>query len=147
MNERRIQRLEAQIQARVAEILMRELQDPKLGMVTVSRVELDREFTKCVVYWSVLGDQKKRAATRGALNRARGFVQREVGASLSTRTVPHLEFAFDESIEGAVKMQSTLEELRREREERTGEPQPPLPPADAAPRRNASKKAPPEPKG
>lgn len=125
MNERRIQRLEAQIQARVAEILMRELRDPKLGMVTVSRVELDREFTKCTVYWSTLGDAKKRAATRGALNRARGFVQREVGASLTTRTVPHLEFVFDESIEGAAKMQSTLADLRREREERTGEKEPP----------------------
>lgn len=130
MNERRIQRLEAQIQARVAEILMRELHDPKLGMVTVSRVELDREFTKCTVYWSTLGDGKKRAATRGALNRARGFVQREVGASLTTRTVPHLEFVFDESIEGAAKMQSTLADLRREREERTGEKEPPAAPPD-----------------
>lgn len=134
MNERRLHRLEAQIQHRIAEILLRDLQDPKLGMVTISRVELDSEFTKCTVYWSVLGDQKKRAQTRGALARARGFVQREVGASLSTRTVPHLEFVFDESIAGAVKMQETLSELRRERQERTGVEEPPIV-AEPAPRK------------
>jgi ribosome-binding factor A len=126
MNERRIQRLESQIQHRVAEILMRELQDPKLGMVTVCRVELDSEFTQCKVYWSVFGTDKQKAQTRGALSRARGFVQREVGASLSTRTVPHLEFVFDESIAGAVKMQDTLSELRKEREDRTGVAEPPI---------------------
>ena len=126
MNERRIQRLESQIQHRVAEILMRELQDPKLGMVTVCRVELDSEFTQCKVYWSVFGTDKQKAQTRGALSRARGFVQREVGASLSTRTVPHLEFVFDESIAGAVKIQDTLSELRKEREDRTGVAEPPI---------------------
>jgi ribosome-binding factor A len=126
MNERRIQRLESQIQHRVAEILMRELQDPKLGMVTVCRVELDSEFTQCKVYWSVFGTDKQKAQTRGALSRARGFVQREVGASLSTRTVPHLEFVFDESIAGAVKMQDTLSDLRKEREDRTGVAEPPI---------------------
>jgi len=126
MNERRIQRLESQIQHRVAEILMRELQDPKLGMVTVCRVELDSEFTQCKVYWSVFGTDKQKAQTRGALSRARGFVQREVGASLSTRTVPHLEFVIDESNSGAVKMQDTLSDLRKEREDRTGVAEPPI---------------------
>ena len=126
MNERRIQRLEAQIQQRVAEILMRELQDPKLGMVTITRVELDSEFTQCRVYWSIFGTDKQWAQTRGALQRARGFVQREVGASLTTRSVPHLDFVFDESITGAVKMQDTLSELRKEREDRTGVAEPPM---------------------
>ncbi len=134
MNERRLHRLEGQIQQRIAEILLRDLQDPKLGMVTISRVELDSEFTQCRVYWSVLGDPKKRAQTRGALGRARGFIQRAVGASLSTRTVPHIEFVFDESIAGAVKMQGTLTELRRERQVRTGVEEPPIE-AEPAPRK------------
>ena len=74
----------------------------------------------------MFGTDKQKAQTRGALSRARGFVQREVGASLSTRTVPHLEFVFDESIAGAVKMQDTLSELRKEREDRTGVAEPPI---------------------
>lgn len=127
MNERRLHRLESQIRARLAEILLRELQDPKIGMVTIARVELDREFTRCKVFWSVLGDGIARAHSDRALQRARGFVQREVGHSLRTRTVPHLEFVYDESIAGAAKMQQTLQDLRQERQARTGQAEPPIP--------------------
>ncbi len=143
MNERRLHRLEAQIQARVAEILLRELNDPKIGMVTIARVELDSEFTHCKVFWSVLGDTIQRAHTDRALKRARGFIQREVGKTLHTRTVPHLAFQFDESIAGAVKMQQTLADLRREREDRTGEVAPgPMPDAvDPAARPSAANDA------
>lgn len=120
MNERRIQRLQEQIKARVAEILLREIADPEIGLVTISRVEVDREFTTCKVFWSVLGDQTKKAHTERALRRARGYVQREVGTTLHTRTVPRLDWVFDESIAGAVRMQELLGELRQERESRSG---------------------------
>jgi ribosome-binding factor A len=116
MNDRRIARLQEQIKARIAEILLRELQDPKLGLVTVTRVVLDREFTQCKCYWSVIGDAQQRQRSHGALQRARGFVQREVGKDLHTRTVPRLEFVFDESIAGAIKMQTLLDSVRSERE-------------------------------
>lgn len=118
MNERRIKRLQEQIKARVAEVLLRDLADPELGIVTITRVELDREFTVCRVFWSVIGDQVARAHTERALRRARGFVQREVGATLHTRTVPRLEFRFDAGIAGAIRIQQVLEELREEREAR-----------------------------
>jgi ribosome-binding factor A len=134
VNDRRLQRLQEQIKARIAEVLQRELQDPKLGLVTVSRVELDREFTQCTVHWSVLGGDKEQRRTQGALQRARSFVQRAVGETLHTRTVPRLLFVFDPSIVGAVRMQGLLGELQRERQARTGEapaaegPPPELPP-------------------
>jgi len=145
MNERRLHRLQAQIQARIAELLLRELQDPKLGMITISRVELDKEFTQAKVYWSVLGEQYQRAHTDRALQRARGFVQREVGKTLKTRTVPHLEFVFDESIAGAVKLRQTLADLRKEREQRTGEKEPPPPLEPPPPERQPPEQQPPEP--
>jgi ribosome-binding factor A len=131
VNDRRLQRLQEQIKARIAEILLRDLQDPKLGLVTVSRVELDREFTQCTVYWSALGGDRERRRTQAALHRARSFVQRAVGETLHTRTVPRLLFEFDPSIAGAIKMQGLLGELQRERQARTGEAQAPEgPPPD-----------------
>lgn len=116
MKERRLARLQAQIQHRIAEVLLRDLQDPKLGLVTVTRVELDKEFTICRCFWSVLGDHKQRQRSEHALQRARGYVQREVGAVLATRTVPHLEFVHDERIEGAIKMQQLIADVKQERE-------------------------------
>ncbi|MBL8751567.1 MAG: 30S ribosome-binding factor RbfA [Planctomycetes bacterium] len=125
MNDRRIARLQEQIKQRLAEILQRDLGDPDLGFVTITRVELDSEFTQCRAFWSVLGDSRQRARSEGVLRRARGLCQRAVGKSLHTRTVPHLEFVFDEGIAGAIRVNTLLQELKEERENR------PTPPPDA----------------
>ncbi|MEO6594466.1 MAG: 30S ribosome-binding factor RbfA [Planctomycetota bacterium] len=121
MNERRIARLQEQIKQRLAEVLQREINDPKLGLVTVTRVELDSEFTTCKAYWSVVAptkaaEAKARMDSESVLRRASGFCQREVGKALRTRTIPHLEFLFDEGIAGAIRVNQLLEDLRHERE-------------------------------
>lgn len=118
MNERRVHRLENQIKARVAEVLQREIADPKLGFVTVSRVELDRELTVCKVFWSCLGGGKDRDQSQRALQRANGFVRHQIAQVLHTRTVPMVRFVFDESIEGAIRVNALLAELRADRERR-----------------------------
>jgi ribosome-binding factor A len=131
MNERRIARLQEQIKQRLATVLQREIADPKLGLVTVTRIELDAEFTLCKAYWSVLaptsvGEHKARRDSEEVLSRARGFCQREVGKALNTRTVPHLEFVFDEGIAGAIRVNTLLKDLR----EASNQGGTPTPPAD-----------------
>jgi len=121
MNERRLARLSQQIKQRLAEVLQRELSDPKLGLVTITRIELDTEFTSCKAYWSVLSgsdqEDKARRESAGVLNRARGFCQREMARVLHTRSVPHLEFVFDGGIGGAIRMQELIRELNTPDEE------------------------------
>jgi len=121
MNERRIARLQEQIKQRLAEVLQREIADPKLGMVTITRVELDSEFTQCKAYWSAIGDDTQRHKSAGVLRRARGLCQRAMADAISTRTVPHLEFVHDSGIGNAIKMNELLAELREEREQRERE--------------------------
>lgn len=118
MNERRIARIEQQIKERLANILIHEISDPRMGFVTISRAEVDKEMHRCIVFWSVLGDDKTRKLTEDALRNATGFMRREVAAVLNTRTVPKLEFRHDESVEGARKMRDLLDGLREEREAR-----------------------------
>ena len=133
MNERRVHRLENQIKARVAEVLQQEIADPRLGFVTVSGVELDREIKHCKVFWSVLGNDKDRVQSQRALDRATGFVRRQIAQILHTRTVPALRFLFDESIEGALRVNDLLTELRAERELRENlDPAPEDGPAEAS---------------
>ena len=121
MNERRIKRLQEVIKARVAEVVSFELSDPRRGLITITKVELDREVTHCKVYWSILGDEKERNLNAKMLAHATAFVQREVAAVLHTRTVPKVHFVFDESIEGSIRVQGIIDKLRREREARAGE--------------------------
>jgi ribosome-binding factor A len=121
MNERRLARLQQQIKHRLAELLQRELADPKLGMVTITRVELDGEFTQCLAYWSVIGDEAQRQRSAGVLARARGRCQRAMASAISTRTVPHLEFVHDAGIAEAIRINKLMAELRAEREARERE--------------------------
>lgn len=132
MNERRIARLQEQIKQRLAEVLQREIADPRLGLVTITRIELDAEFTICKAYWSVIaptatGEQKARRDSQEVLDRARGFVQREVGKALHTRTIPHLEFVHDEGIAGAIRVNTLLKDLAAEQAKK------PPPPAEPGP--------------
>ncbi|MCA8955597.1 MAG: 30S ribosome-binding factor RbfA [Planctomycetes bacterium] len=124
MNERRIARIEQQIKERIATLLVHEINDPRLGFVTVSRVEVDRELTRALVYWTSLGDETARRLSDTALHHAGGFLRKEVAAILHTRTVPRLEFRYDESVAGALRMQGILDDLRREREDREGSDDP-----------------------
>ena len=132
MNDRRLARLAAQIKQRLATVLQRDIADPKLGMVTISRVELDKEFTQCKAYWSVIAANGKEDAARRAseevLERATGFCQREIGAVLHTRSVPQLRFVFDEGVSGAARMQELLRELNPDDTDDNG-PDPSAPPA------------------
>ena len=136
MNERRLARLKQQIKQRLAEVLHRDLADPKLGMVTITRVELDTEFSHCKAYWSVLAgsDQEEKAKRDSAavLGRARGFCQREMARVLHTRSVPHLEFLFDEGIGAAIRMNKLLHELNpQDKNADEGAPAADAPAADA----------------
>lgn len=125
MNERRIARIQELIKERVAEVVQQELSDPKAGMITITRVAVDRELALCRIYWSVLGDERVRRTNERILERARGFVRRQIAAVLTTRTVPQVAFVHDESIEGAIRMNALLRELREERERREDDAEPP----------------------
>ena len=117
MNERRIARLQQQIKARVAQVISRDMADPRRGLITITKVKLDREMINCKVYWSVLGDEKVRRKNERMLNHAAKFIQHEVAGILTTRTTPRVQFEFDKSIAGALRVEGILRELREARGE------------------------------
>ena len=123
MKERRIERLQEQIKQRIAEVVAHEMADPRIGLVTITRVKLDRELAVCKVYWSIFGDMKTRRLNEEALQHGRKFIQHEVAEILHTRTVPQVRFLYDGSVEGAARMQTLLDELRIERERAEAAPE------------------------
>jgi len=115
----RIERLQKQIRQKIASVLCRDLADPRIGLVTIIRVDLASDLTLAKVYWSSLEEGGGRRRIEQLLNDARGFIQREVAAILKTRTTPHLEFIFDPSIEGADRVARLIRDARREDDSRS----------------------------
>ena len=104
------ERIQQVIKFKVSQVIQRDLADPRIGLITITRIKLSRDISACTVFYSVLGDDGARSKCAHALEDGRGFIQRAVAKALRTRTTPHLEFEFDQSIEGSVRISELLRE-------------------------------------
>lgn len=100
-----------QIRAEVGQLLARELQDPGLGFVTVTRVHVTPDLQIARIYYTVMGDERTRRRTEQALRRALPFIRRRVGARLRLRRVPEIEFMFDKSVEQQEQLERVIQEI------------------------------------
>jgi ribosome-binding factor A len=117
-DKRRLERLENQILQTVGPLISHGLADPRLELVTVTRIRLAPDLSVARVNWSSMGDPKERSKAGHALEHARGHLQSAVARSMRTRTTPRLEFHYDESIEKAARVNEILNDIARERVER-----------------------------
>jgi ribosome-binding factor A len=110
---RRRARIEDQIQRELAEIIRLELRDPRIGLVTLTGVELSRDQSHAKVFFTVLGGESSSGEALEGLQRAAGFVRTNLAHRLSTRSVPELHFSYDESIERGARLSRLIDEAVR----------------------------------
>jgi ribosome-binding factor A len=111
MQGKRLDRVNQLIKEEVSTLLQRELKDPRLGFVTVTRVDTAQDLSRAKVYVSVLGDEAQWAASLAALDSARGFVRAWLRRHLDLRVTPELDFRADHSMEHAARIQALLRDL------------------------------------
>jgi len=104
-------RVADQVRAEIAQLLAREVHDPGVGFVTVTRVQVTPDLQQARVFFTTLGDDKARRSSARALERAAPFLRRQIGARLRLRRVPALIFVYDESIAGQDRIERLLNEL------------------------------------
>jgi|SRR5262245_42271997 len=104
-----------QLRAEIADLLSREVHDPGIGFLTITRVEVTPDIQQARVYYTTLGDERARKDSRRALARAAPFLRRQIGRRLRLRRVPELEFFFDESVEQGDRIERILQEISAER--------------------------------
>ncbi len=110
----RQKRVAERLRAELSELLQREMKDPRLGMVTVTRVTIDRELMQADVYVSTLGDDSRRQEMLAALRSAAGFLRREVGHRVQLRTTPTLVFHWDPGLENLENVSRLLDQLKQD---------------------------------
>jgi ribosome-binding factor A len=106
----RMRRVNESVREVVAEGV-RGLKDPRIGMVTVTGVEVTRDLAEARVYVSVLGGESTRRATLRGLDSAKGVLQARINRELSLRRTPQLTFHYDETVERGVRMTKLIDEL------------------------------------
>jgi ribosome-binding factor A len=108
---RRNERLSGEIREDVARIVG-QLKDPRIGFVTVTRVELTPDLRTAHVHVGILGGGPDREKTLHGLRQASGFVRRELGRRLHVRHTPEITFHYDEGLDATERVAQLLEEVR-----------------------------------
>jgi ribosome-binding factor A len=106
----RMRRVNETVRAVVAEAVG-ELQDPRIGLVTITSVSVSPDLREATVYVSVLGNEKKRLATLAGLASAHAVLQARIARELRMKRTPHLTFEYDPSVERGVRMTRLIDEV------------------------------------
>jgi ribosome-binding factor A len=115
-------RVGEQIRQAISEMLLRDVRDPGIGFVTLSRVKVSPDLQLVRVYYTQIGDAKAKKDTVKALERATPFMRRQLANLVRLRRVPELRFEFDAGAEHQERIETILLELQKEREARGEEP-------------------------
>ena len=106
-------RLGQQLQREIAVIVQRELKDPRLGFVTITKVELSKDLSHAKVGFSCLGSVQERASVQEALEHSAGFMRNLIRKRFHLRIIPELSFRYDHSAEHSIELSEKLDRLAR----------------------------------
>jgi ribosome-binding factor A len=98
----------------LVDIIRREVKDPRVGFMSVTHVEMSPDLRMAHVYVSVLGTDDERSENLAALRSAAGFIRHHLKPRMRMRQVPELDFRDDRSMEHAVNIARTLQDLDRQ---------------------------------
>ena len=108
---RRTDRLGEEFREEIARMIGAKLKDPRIGFVTVTRVEIGTDLRQARVFVGVLGTTADRDKTMEGLRQAAGFMRRELGQKLRLRHTPELTFVYDEGLEAHDRIARLLAEV------------------------------------
>ena len=103
-------------------LLAREVHDPGIGFVTLTRVKVSPDLQQARIFYTMMGDDKAHKTTAQALDRATPFLRRQIAARVRLRRVPELRFEYDKSVENQDRIEKILIDLQAERDAREKDP-------------------------
>jgi ribosome-binding factor A len=109
MTSDRMRRVDEAVRQVLSDAVTQDLQDPRIGFVTMTSVKTSTDLRHARVYVSVLGDDAQRVDTLAGLESARGALQRRLARELRMKHTPTLEFVYDDTIDRAMRLEDILE--------------------------------------
>jgi ribosome-binding factor A len=103
------------IREEVARVVARDVKDPRIGFVTITRAAVTADLRMARVFVGVLGDEEQRRKTLAGLQKAGGFIRRTVAHRLRLRVAPELIFEYDAGLDAADRVAQLLEDARDDR--------------------------------
>src|SRR3972149_3086722 len=113
MNYRRSERVGDLIKEEIASRVRHgAIKDPRIGFVTITKVDLTPDLKEAKVYFSQIGTAADKEKSSQGLNSASGFIRRSLAKSLDLRHIPKITFLFDDSLEYAERIERVIREMK-----------------------------------
>ena len=106
----RLGRIADQIQKDLAELIRTEVKDPRVGMITLTSVEISNDYHHAKVFFTTLGGSESVAKAESGLLHASGFLRSQLAKGLKLRIVPELHFIYDESVERGIRLSKLIDD-------------------------------------
>ena len=112
--QHRDKRVADAIRETVAEIVLNEISDPKVGFVTVTRCRITRDLRVATVFFSIMGDEKQQKEALAHLQHAKGFIRKRLGEKVKFRYLPDLHFALDEILAQEMRISEIISDMHHD---------------------------------
>lgn len=117
----RARKVAERIQEELADILMRNVADPRLAMITITDVDVDRELAYAQIYVVASGDDERMDEVLAGLEAAQGYLRSQLAARIQLRSFPQIRFRWDASHERGARIEELLDSLQEERGDKAGD--------------------------
>ena len=121
MSELRVRKIQEFIKQEVGNMLLHDLKDPRLGFITVTEVKLTGDLREATIYVSLFGKPEEKEASLAALNKAKGFIRKELGQRLRIYYTPTISFKEDTSLDYSMHIEGILKKVIKEDEDENRE--------------------------
>ena len=108
----RTERIALEMQRVLSEIIMNDLNDPRIGSIcSVIKADLTNDLQHCKVYVTIYGNDEERNSAFEAINKAKGFIRRQLSSKMDIRKTPELHFVLDDSISYSVRISQLIDQI------------------------------------
>jgi len=113
----RKERLNERLKELLGELILNQIKDPRVGLVTITSAKVAPDLTVAKVYFTVMGDESTRAETRKGLESAKSFLRKSIGRELKLRQVPELRFVYDDTLDRSLRIEDAINRIHEDDKE------------------------------
>ena len=121
MSSQRPGRVQEALRQEISRIVQNEVKDPRIGFITITKVDLTEDLRYARIYFSVLGEVKDKKRALSALNSAKGYIKGLLADRIKLRFMPEIAFAIDESLEHTKHIYDILDRIKKEKDNAAGD--------------------------
>ncbi|PIU42161.1 MAG: ribosome-binding factor A [Candidatus Omnitrophica bacterium CG07_land_8_20_14_0_80_42_15] len=119
MTKERMQRIAAALKHEISKIIHDDLNDPRVGFVTITEVELSADLQHAKIFFTILGSEKNKKDTSIGLKQATGYIKKLIGERIKLRYIPNLTFYLDKANDYAQHIEEVIQKIRKDEDKKT----------------------------